>query len=110
MEISHQDSFKIQILKMLRLIDSMLESCFNAKLTATNSKGLKVGISQIESDGDPDVLMKNFIKSHDHWKKIFEKDTSFICETLPELYKSDYLNTKVLAIPIQCYKSLQNKE
>jgi hypothetical protein len=100
---THVSTFKAQALGMLNRIESMLASCHKAQLTMYNSNGIKVAIAKIEDEADPVKMIEGFIKHHSHWDKIFSKDMKFICETLPDIYKSDYLDTKLLAIPVEIY-------
>jgi hypothetical protein len=105
--ITHAEKFKLQACNMLKRIAACLDSCFNAKLTDVNNKGLLLGLTQVEKK-DALFMIEDFIGIHEHWGKVFSKDTDFVFNTFPELYKSDALDTKILPIPLKIYHGFKD--
>lgn len=105
---AHAEKFKAQAISMLQRIAACLGSCYDAKLTDVNNKGLLLGLTQIQKK-DALFMIEDFIGIHEHWCKVFAKDTDFVLNTFPELYQSDALDTKILPIPLKIYYELKDK-
>ena len=105
--MSEETKFKDQVISMMKRISDILGKCFVNKLTDINNKGLLLAIGEIEKKSVPIDMIEEFIRVEEHWSKALDRDLKFITETLPELYKSDYIDTKVLTIPITVLETLR---
>lgn len=102
LDMSNSTKFKDQSVAVITKLTKMHIACFNQGLTQINSTGMELVCDEVEETSHT-KLINNFIKHHDLWNKVLDKDSDFLYIEVPKIYQSDQFDSNVLVISLKCF-------
>lgn len=102
------ERFHKTVLEFLDTISSCIHDLRGSSMTTLSSFQLDIAKSYLEAYPGTDLLL-SFVENNKYWKHIHSRDSKFITDELPLIYKDVGIDVNILVCPFECYEEHGDK-